>query len=244
MSFNFQARGDNCDEALMKELYSAGFRSVFFGIETASDSIMKVIKKGETVDQVVNAIKMAKNIGFHVSGTFIYGFPTETHADRMACLKLSKELNLDMVRYNNATPYPGTELFQMAQKEKTLHIQGLYDNFNSVSTFIENPFNKIPFSYVPEGSSEKEIRNDILFSYLAFYLSFSRLKQIFTRPDQGVGWFNAGEKIIDFLKKIPAIITLIFLMSIKYTELFFSVIFRINTSISGKDILSLFKRSV
>ena len=30
MSFNFQARGDNVNYRLLKDLYEAGFRSVFF----------------------------------------------------------------------------------------------------------------------------------------------------------------------------------------------------------------------
>ena len=146
MTFNFQARGDNVDYTLLQDLYNSGFRSVFFGLETASERLMKVIKKGETVAQCIEAVKMAKEIGFHVSATFIYGLPGETHQDRLDSVLLSKNLKLDMVRYNNATPYPGTELYEIARKENRLNIQGIYENFNSVSTFIENPFKKIPFS--------------------------------------------------------------------------------------------------
>ena len=60
---------------------------------------------------------MAKEIGFHVSATFIYGLPGDTHKNRMDCIKLSEELGIDMVRYNNATPYPGTELYETARRE-------------------------------------------------------------------------------------------------------------------------------
>jgi radical SAM superfamily enzyme YgiQ (UPF0313 family) len=222
MIFNFQARGDNVTPSLMKDLYEAGFRSVFFGIETASEQIMKTIKKDETVEQCVKAVRMAKEIGFHVSATFIYGLPGETHRDRKDALRLSKDLKLDMVRYNNATPYPGTELYEIAKNEERLFVQGLYENFSSVSSFIENPFREIPFSYVPSGNTEREIRNDILYSYLCFYFDFKKFKNIFTNPEKGVGWFNAGEKIADFLKKCPALFLLFFLMGIKFLKLFLS----------------------
>jgi len=106
MIFNFQARGDNTDEKLLKDLYDGGFRSIFFGIETSSNRIMKIIKKGETVEEVVEAVKISKKIGYYVSATFIYALPTETHKDRMDCAMLSKDLQIDMVRFNNATPYP------------------------------------------------------------------------------------------------------------------------------------------
>ena len=220
MIFNFQARGDNVTYPLLKDLYDAGFRSIFFGIETASERIMKTIKKDETVAQCIEAVRMAKETGFHVSATFIYGLPGETHKDRNDALHLSRDLKLDMVRYNNATPYPGTELYEIAKKENRLFVQGLYENFISVSSFIENPFKKIPFSYVPDGNTEREIRNDILYSYLVFYLDFKRLRSIFTNPEKGVGWFNAGEKFRDLLKKCPAICLLFFILIIKFAKLF------------------------
>ncbi len=232
MTFSFQARGDNADYALFKDLYSSGFKSVFFGMETASNRIMELIKKGETVEQCINAVRMAKELGFHVSAAFIYGFPTETHSDRISCAKLSKELEIDMARFNNATPYPGTELYQIAKKEGALNIQNNYENFLSVSTFIENPFKKIPFSYVPIGSTENEIRNDILFSYIIFYMDIKKIKRILTTPGEGAGWFTAGEKMMETFKKIPALVFLGILLSVKFGSLFISMLLKRNTSIS------------
>ena len=241
MSFNFQARGDNADENLLKSLYDVGFRSIFFGLETASEEIMKTIKKGETVAQCVAAVNIAKKIGFHVSATFIYALPGETHQDRINCVNLSKELALDMVRYNNATPYPGTELYEIALKEKRLNIQGLYENFNSVSTFIENPFKKIPFSYVPANNRENEIRRDVLFSYFSFYFNIDRLRSVFARPDQGVGWFNAGERIWETFKKLPALLLLMMMLFFKFGQLFYYCVIKKETSISFGFFLKIFE---
>jgi len=236
-TFSFQARGDNVNYKLLKDLYGAGFKNIFFGLETASEKIMKFIKKDETVAQCVEAVKMAKDIGFYVSATFIYGLPGDTHNDRMDCLKLSKELKLDMVRYNNATPYPGTELYAIAKSENRIRIEGLFENFISVSTFIESPFNQIPFSYVPAGNSENEIRNDLLYSYFVFYLDFNKLKQIFTDSNKGAGWFNAGETAINLFKKIPALLLLGINISLKFYKLFLSMIIgRIDMKLSpGRD---------
>ncbi len=240
MTFNFQARGDNVDREILKNLFDGGFRSIFFGIETASDKIMETIKKGETVAQCSEAVRMAKEIGFHVSATFIYALPGETHKDRMDCVKMSKALEIDMVRYNNATPYPGTELYKIAKKEGRLHVEGLYENFNSVSTFIENPFKKIPFSYVPVGNTESEIRRDLLFSYYSFYLDVGRLKKLFARPDQGVGWFNAGENLLDFARKLPAMFALGSMMLFKFCQLFYYMVLRKDTAISFRYFLNIF----
>jgi len=219
MVFSFQSRGDNVNYQLLSDLFNAGFKSIFFGMETASENIMKTIKKDETVAECVSAVRMAKEIGYHVSATFIYGLPGDTHQDRINCVNLSKELKIDMVRYNNATPYPGTELYEIAKKENRLRIEGLYDNFCSVSTFIENPFKKIPFSYVPQGTSEEEIRMDILFSYFSFYLNFSRLRDIFAKSNCGAGWFKAGQDLMQLLKKIPSLFVLGFMLCFKFFQL-------------------------
>lgn len=225
INFGFQARADNTNYRILRELYDAGFKNIFFGIETSSERIMKTIRKGETVKQCIEAVKIAKTIGYFVLASFIFGLPGETHDDRINCAKLSRKLGIDMVRFNNATPYPGTELYEIAKKEGGLHIQGLYENFSSVSAFIENPFNKIPFSYVAKGSSENEIRNDILLSYLIHYLDFSKIKGIFSRSNKN-DWFESGSKRIDFLKKLPALLLLFSILALKFGGLFLSLIFK------------------
>jgi anaerobic magnesium-protoporphyrin IX monomethyl ester cyclase len=223
--FSFQARGDSVDYQILQDLYTAGFHSVFFGIETSSEEIMKIIRKGETVAECIAAVKMAKEIGFHVSATFIYGLPTETHQIRMDCARLANELEIDMVRFNNATPYPGTELYDIAKNNNNLYIQGDYENFNSVSTFIENPFHPTPFSYVPEGMTEGEIRNDIIESYFKFYLHIGKLKRMLSRRDEGVGWFNLNGSTFDKIAKLSGLITISFYMAVKFVQM---ITFKIN----------------
>lgn len=240
MNFSFQARGDNADEKLMQNLFDAGFRSVFFGMETVNPDIMKTIKKGETVEDCINAVKMAKKIGYHVSATFIYGLPGDTHKDRMDCVTLSNDMRIDLVRYNNATPYPGTELYDIAKSQERLFIQDIYENFISVSTFIESPFKPIPFTYVPPGNTEEEIRRDLLFSYFRFYFDFERIRQIFSKPEMNVGWFNAGERLVDILKKIPALLFLGFFMFCKFIQLFHFSVIKKSTRISFGFFFSVF----
>ena len=232
LRFSCQGRGDNVDRPLLEAMYEAGFKSIFFGIETASEDLMRLVQKGETVQEVVQAVHLAKSIGFFVSATFIFALPTETHEDRMNAVRLAKRLKLDQVRFNNATPYPGTELYQMAMSQGRMNIQGEYENFVSVSTFIESPFNPIPFSFVPEGSRETEIRNDILFSYLAFYWDYRKLLEIFVKPSQGAKWFDMGKGLGSILRKVPAVAYLFSMMGIKFIRMIADVILRRNTSLT------------
>lgn len=241
MTFSFQARGDNVDRAILEDLFDAGFKSVFFGIETASERLMRAVKKGETVTLCADAARLAKDIGFHVSATFIFALPGETHEERLAAVRLARELQLDQVRFNNATPYPGTELYRIARDEGRLHVQGVYQNFNSVGVFVESPFDPIPFSYLPTGASEQEIRNDILFAYLVAYLDLARLREILFKPRQGVGWFNAGANLKEFLAKIPALAFLFTMMGIKCGRMVWDILRGRGTQLTRGDLLHLLR---
>jgi radical SAM superfamily enzyme YgiQ (UPF0313 family) len=201
-----------------------------------------VLQKGETVAQCRDAVRIVKELGFVVHATFIFALPGETHADRMNCARMAQELNLELVRFNNATPYPGTRLYEMAKAEGRLNVQGEYENFCSVSTFIENPFRKIPLSYVPKGTTANEIRYDILVSYLAFYFNWRRLKKIFAKPETNAGWFVAGRSFWSFLKKVPALVVLALLMTIKFTELFFAILRGKNTKLTFRELFGLLLR--
>lgn len=223
ITFTFQARADNVDREILTDLFRSGFKSIFFGIESASDRLLKILKKGESVEDCRRAVKIAKDIGFIVGATFIYGIPGETHKERMDCVSLTKELQLDMVRYNNATPYPGTELFDIAKREDRLSVKGLYENFNSVSCFIENPFKKIPFSYVPPNNSEDDIRMDILLGYFRFYFDIRKVTKVLTKRDE-LGWLNMGGTLIEKIKKAPHVLLLIGIMLVKFGQLFLYVV--------------------
>jgi anaerobic magnesium-protoporphyrin IX monomethyl ester cyclase len=226
MTYGFQARGDNVDKQLLIDMYNNGFKSVFFGIESASNRMLEIVKKGETIEQIKEGIGFAKEAKMNISATFIYGLPTETKEDRDASMRFCKDMKLDIVRFNNATPYPGTELFEIAKKENRLFVSGNYENFNSVSTFIENPFKPIPFSYVPLGNKENEIRDDILISYFNFYFNLKKIRSTVFKAEKSTGWFSPGKTIFEFLKKIPAIILLFVFLSIKFSRIIFRKILK------------------
>jgi len=192
--FDCQARGDTVDEQILKILGKAGFRTIHFGVETASERLMKLIDKRETVQQVADGIKLAKKFGLQVSGTFILGLPTETKDEREAAYRLAKELSLDYVRFNNATPYPGTELCEIARKENRFNPGDNWENLNACGTLVQSPFKKSPLAYVPLTASEKELRYDIL-KYNLFYSFRPRsIYKILKEKIGPAGWLALPER--------------------------------------------------
>ncbi len=215
---SFQARADNASKAILQMLYDVGFRGIYFGIETASEKLLATVKKGETIGQIKEAIFIAKSIGYNVSANFIFGLPDETHKDRIDAIKMSKDLNLDLVKYNNLIPFPGTAMLARAKIENSLHIVGLYENFLATATMSENPFNKIRLPYIPINNTENQIRFDILYCTLRFYFSWKKLKRIFAPSDFNYTWFDFELTPNERFKKFKDVITLLFLLTIKFSE--------------------------
>ena len=181
VSFEAPMRGDNLDEELLDKLKAANFSLVTFGLETGSEQLMKVINKGETVAQVVRAIRMTAAKGITVGTTLIFGLPTETRQDRWRTIRLVVSLPLDSARFNILTPYPDTPLYKdlMERGEKVTVLPG-WINF-SVQYMWEN--DDLP--YVPPGTDKYELILTTMFANLAFYLRPQGLRKLFTKSVAG-----------------------------------------------------------
>lgn len=88
--------------------YTIGW--VFFGIESASDEILRQMGKGVKVQQVKDAIAQCRGHGLHVAGSFIVGYPTETPDDYRQTKDFIAEQALDDVFISIAEPIPSTPL--------------------------------------------------------------------------------------------------------------------------------------
>jgi anaerobic magnesium-protoporphyrin IX monomethyl ester cyclase len=207
ITFDCQARGDAITPEILQILKKANFRVIHFGIETGSDRLLKLIDKGETVEQMRQGVRLTKKYGFLTSGTFILGLPSETKSERRSTYEFAQELDLDFARFNNATPYPGTKLYQIALEEGIFRPGENYANLNSCGTLVEDPFKGSRLSYVPAGSSEKELRQDLLKFNLFFMLGPRRLLRLL-RERVGPGntfslpkdWYRKPKDCLAFLR--------------------------------------------
>lgn len=192
-TFTCQARGDSIDGEILDYLKGANFSGISFGIETASDRLMHILRKGEKVQDNIDAVKIAKRYGFKVSGTFILGLPTETRAERKMAYRMAKSLDLDYVRFNNATPYPGTELYKIALDERRLNIGEEWQNLNACGTLIGGMEREL--AYVPTTCTEEELMVDIFWYNIFYSLRPLRvLRLLFDKATDTGGWFMPPEK--------------------------------------------------
>lgn len=116
ITFEASTRADCVDEEMLALLRKAGMVRISMGIETGDPEIMKRIKKGVTHDEIRRAFATAKRLGFETKGSVMLGHPGETVETVERTVAFIKQLEgLDQISFSIATPYPGTELFEMVK---------------------------------------------------------------------------------------------------------------------------------
>ena len=110
LTFKFETRVDLVNHGLLKAMFDVGFKHVSFGVESGNATILREWEKGITKDQVRRAFKIAKKIGFCVTGYMIIGAPSETPKTIQDSIDFVKELKPDFTQWSVAAPIPRTKL--------------------------------------------------------------------------------------------------------------------------------------
>jgi radical SAM superfamily enzyme YgiQ (UPF0313 family) len=128
--FTGGVRADTLDEAVVERMRRANFRRVTLGVESGSPRILKMIRKGETNEDVKRALTLLRDAGIYSHAFFMIGFPDETPDDIELSKKLILEARPDHVEINMVTPYPGTEIFNKLIAEDPSKIDRWYRWFH------------------------------------------------------------------------------------------------------------------
>lgn len=168
-------RVDLVDEDILGKMRDAGCYQIFFGVETGVERLLKLIRKGTTLDQARKAFKLCRKVGIETLASFMLTLPTETVEDTEQSIRFGLELDPDYVYWLTFVPYPGNDLADLAMETGTI----INDD---PSTY--NVFNEIV--YIPEGRTEAEIRRTIARAYRRFYLRpryiLRQIRKLFQLP--------------------------------------------------------------
>jgi len=121
------ARVSNIDKELLKKMKQAGCTQIFYGFESGSQKILNNIKKGITLQQAINAVRLTQKAGMYATGSFIIGLPDDDKETIKETLKFAIKLRADYVQFALAEVFPGTELYAQAEKECLLKLNSWTD---------------------------------------------------------------------------------------------------------------------
>ena len=159
MTFVASSRVDRVDKKLLKNLKSSGLRTIYYGVESGSQRILDLMKKGITLKNVEDAVSMAKDVNLEVLTSFILGYPGETEEDMNTTIDFSTKLNSDYCQYSILTPFPGTPIY------KDLIEKNLIDNEEWDRYTVLKPILK----YSEIGLNKNMVERKLAKAYLKFY---------------------------------------------------------------------------
>jgi radical SAM superfamily enzyme YgiQ (UPF0313 family) len=119
------ARVNTLDLMTMKQMKKANCRLLIAGYESGVESILKTAKKGITTDQIRAFAKNARSAGLLVHGDIIIGLPGETKETVAVTKKLIWEIKPDILQVSVASPFPGTEFYDLCKANGYLLTENL-----------------------------------------------------------------------------------------------------------------------
>ena len=118
--WSVMARADLMDEDMLKLMAEAGLYAVKYGIESADTDILKNCRKNLDLDKALQVIQKTRAMRIKVHLTFCLGLPGETRATAFKTAEWIKNIRPDSYQMSLATPFPGTDYFQIARKNNWL----------------------------------------------------------------------------------------------------------------------------
>jgi len=125
------------DPELMQLMTSAGFDTVFVGIETPDEMALsecnKVQNKGR---DLVGAVKTMQRAGLQVQGGFIVGFDSDTPSIFRRQIEFIQQSGIVTAMVGLLNAPKGTQLYERMEKEGRLSGEFTGDNTNNTMNFV------------------------------------------------------------------------------------------------------------
>ncbi len=109
-------RVDSIDKEVSVAMKNAGCDRIYFGIESGSDSVLKLMKKKITLDKARKAVHAAHDAGLQTGAFFILCYPGETDDTVLETLRFAVSLPLDYLSFTVPYPLPGTALYERVKE--------------------------------------------------------------------------------------------------------------------------------
>jgi len=114
------SRTDTVDAEMLEQMRSAGCWMVSFGIESASEEVLRRAKKNLGSADFATPLRLARKAGLKTLGHFILGLPGESPETMERTIREALALDLDLVQFYTAAPFVGSDLYEQAKREGVL----------------------------------------------------------------------------------------------------------------------------
>ena len=127
--YQIQARLDQIDDEVMDILVKSGCEQVGPGIESGNLDILESIGKSQTPEFMLEKCNLIKTYPVKLRCSYIMGWIDETEEQIIDTIKLAKNIDADENAFSIATPYPGTRMWKVALKRGLVSENMDFSNF-------------------------------------------------------------------------------------------------------------------
>jgi radical SAM superfamily enzyme YgiQ (UPF0313 family) len=203
---------------LAKRIKSSGCFYWTLGVESASERILKKIKKNITLEQVLKASEISRKVGINIGFGFMIGVPDETKKEVTDTVSFAYKLKNSSTYgliFSIFRPYPGSELYAEAvnlgiKEIKTLEEwenQDFYETkFQSLDSYPwikdKNFIKLVKFTTNNVFANYKRAYDWLMWTYVLKLIGIARIKLNFWELPAEYMLFNFAKRIIKKREKI------------------------------------------
>lgn len=134
-------RVDLVNPKLLRDMAEAGCRAIQYGVESGSQKVLDSVK-GIKREQVLEGVKVSRDVGMDVACSFMIPFPEDTHETVRETKELMKEIYKDgaKVLLSYMTPYPGTYFYHHATKLGLKILTDKWEEFDAKHNVLETKY--------------------------------------------------------------------------------------------------------
>ena len=112
-----EANPDDLSQAILSALREIGFNRLSMGVQSFSETDLKLMNRRHGVMQAVQSVKWAKTAGFkNISIDLIYGLPNQTLEEWERNVRIAVELDVQHISAYNLTYHEGTVFYDRLKK--------------------------------------------------------------------------------------------------------------------------------
>jgi radical SAM superfamily enzyme YgiQ (UPF0313 family) len=193
ISWTINARA-NCDYETLRIMRDAGLRHVVVGYESGNEQILKNIKKGVTKAQAIEFTRNCKKLGLSIHGAFVMGLPGETRETIRETIEFARCLDLNSIQASLASPYPGTEFYELCKKEGWISSDSFIDETGHQTCVINYPH-----------LSSREIFDAVEIFYNKFYFRpkyiLRSIVKMISNGEERKKMLKEGKQYMAYMKK-------------------------------------------
>jgi len=112
-----EANPDDLSQAILSAIREIGFNRLSMGVQSFSESDLKLMNRRHGVMQAIQSVKWAKTAGFtNISIDLIYGLPNQTLEEWERNVRIAVELDVQHISAYNLTYHEGTVFYDRLKK--------------------------------------------------------------------------------------------------------------------------------